>query len=93
MDSVAPPPPPPPPPAARVHHQRLSDRGTRTFSASDDSAMMRQIQATHAPDGRTVDVGPILSIIEGIFRHAAPSIDNVLNVRIRWLALIERFAS
>ncbi|KAK4750702.1 hypothetical protein SAY87_004184 [Trapa incisa] len=83
MESLAPPPPPLPQPAAarqKMGQQRSGDRSTvRTFSASDDSTMMKQIQATHAPDGRTVDVDPILSIIEGIFRHAAPSIDNVLN--------------
>ncbi|PKI66640.1 hypothetical protein CRG98_012982 [Punica granatum] len=62
-----------------MHRQRHGDRGGRMFSASDDTAMMKQIQATHTPDGRVVDVGPILSIIEGIFRRAAPSIDSVLN--------------
>ncbi|KAL9434092.1 hypothetical protein AB3S75_028847 [Citrus x aurantiifolia] len=52
----------------------------RMFAASDDSAMMKQVQATHAPDGREVDVTPILSIIEDIFRRATPSdIDGVLN--------------
>lgn len=50
------------------------------FAASDDSAMMKQIQATHSPDGRVVDVKPILGLIESIFRHAAPGIDGVLNV-------------
>ncbi|KAK4778646.1 hypothetical protein SAY86_006174 [Trapa natans] len=81
MDSVAPLIPPPLAVARKqLRPQKSGDRSTaRPFSASDDSAMMKQIQATHAPDGRTVDVGPILSIIEGIFSHAAPSIDDVLN--------------
>ncbi|KAH9776517.1 protein SIEVE ELEMENT OCCLUSION B [Citrus sinensis] len=50
----------------------------RMLSATDDSAMMKQVQASHAPDGREVDVRPILSIIEDIFRRATPStIDGV----------------
>lgn len=51
------------------------------FSSSDDGAMMKQIQATHAPDGREVDAGPILHIIEDILRRALPTIDGVLHVR------------
>ncbi|XP_030531296.1 protein SIEVE ELEMENT OCCLUSION B-like [Rhodamnia argentea] len=53
--------------------------GHRMFAVSDDSAMMKQIQATHSPDSREVNVKPILSLIESIFRHATPSIDGVLN--------------
>lgn len=49
------------------------------FAASDDSAMMKQIQATHTPDGREVDVKPILGLIESLFRHATPGIDGVLS--------------
>lgn len=55
------------------------------LSASDDLAkMMKQVLAEHAPDGHEVDVGPILSIIEDIFRCATaiPSnIDGVPNVK------------
>ncbi|KAL9438513.1 hypothetical protein AB3S75_024226 [Citrus x aurantiifolia] len=55
----------------------------RMISASDDSAkMMKQVLANHAPDGHEVDVRPILSIIEDIFRRATatPSkIDGVPN--------------
>lgn len=50
------------------------------FSASDDNAMMKQIQATHSPDSREVDVKPILHIIEDIMRHAGRSIVGVVNV-------------
>ena len=50
------------------------------FSASDDSAMMKQIQSTHTPDGRVVDVKPIIQIIENVLRHVTPNIDHVLNV-------------
>lgn len=49
------------------------------FSSSDDSAMMKQIQSTHCPDGREVDVKPIIHIIEYILHRVTPSIDGVLN--------------
>ncbi|KAM3751857.1 hypothetical protein ACB098_04G143000 [Castanea mollissima] len=48
----------------------------RMFSASDDSTMMKQIQATHAPDGREVDVNPFLHIIEDVLRRANPIVDG-----------------
>ena len=38
----------------------------RLFSTSDDSAMMKQVQGTHAPDGREIDVKPIIQIIDEI---------------------------
>ncbi|KAK7350668.1 hypothetical protein VNO77_09528 [Canavalia gladiata] len=38
----------------------------RMFSTSDDSAMMKQVQTTHAPDGREIDVKPILQIVDEI---------------------------
>ncbi|KAK9726696.1 hypothetical protein RND81_05G231300 [Saponaria officinalis] len=43
----------------------------RMFSSSDDTTMLKQIQGTHAPDGRDVDVRPILDIVEHVFRRAA----------------------
>ncbi|KAI6686631.1 hypothetical protein NL676_032544 [Syzygium grande] len=54
----------------RRHAERLM------FSSSDDNAMLKQIQATHAPDGREVDVGDLLHVIEEIFQHAKPVIDT-----------------
>ncbi|KAJ6321440.1 hypothetical protein OIU77_011503 [Salix suchowensis] len=41
------------------------------FAASDDSVMMKQIHATHAPDGRELDAKPLLNIVEDIFLRAA----------------------
>ncbi|KAJ9176285.1 hypothetical protein P3X46_011617 [Hevea brasiliensis] len=43
------------------------------FSSSDDNAMMKQIQATHAPDGREFAVRPLLHLVEDIFQRAAPT--------------------
>ncbi|XWS60341.1 hypothetical protein CRYUN_Cryun07bG0027500 [Craigia yunnanensis] len=51
----------------------------RMFSASDDSAIMKQIQSSHAPDGREIDVKPILQIIDNVLRHITPFIDHALN--------------
>ncbi|OMO94428.1 hypothetical protein CCACVL1_06011 [Corchorus capsularis] len=59
--------------------QQLLRSERRMFSASDDTAMMKQIQSTHAPDGRVVDVKPILQIIESVLRHVTPNIDRALN--------------
>ncbi|KAL5192083.1 Protein SIEVE ELEMENT OCCLUSION B [Glycine soja] len=41
-------------------------RERRMFSTSDDSAMTKQVEATHAPDGREIDVKPILQIVDEI---------------------------
>lgn len=62
--------------------QKAMKSDHRMFSASDDSTMMKQIQATHAPDGRELDVRPILLVIEDILRRATPSIDGVLHVTL-----------
>ncbi|KAA8542200.1 hypothetical protein F0562_023352 [Nyssa sinensis] len=60
---------------AKMQQLIRSDR--RMFSASDDSAMNRQIQATHTPDGREVEVKPILHVIENILHLATPAIDGI----------------
>ncbi|KAK8690800.1 hypothetical protein V6N13_074326 [Hibiscus sabdariffa] len=59
--------------------QQLVRGERRMFAASDDSAMMKQIQSTHAPDGRLVNVKPILQIVEHVLRHITPNIDHALN--------------
>ncbi|EEF47605.1 conserved hypothetical protein [Ricinus communis] len=52
---------------------RSNPRGERhMFSTSDDNAMMKQIQATHAPDGREFDVRPLLNVVEDVFQRAVP---------------------
>ncbi|KAJ1403263.1 Sieve element occlusion, N-terminal [Sesbania bispinosa] len=50
--------------AAPSKMQQRKER--RLFSTSDDSAMMKQVQATHAPDGREIEVKPIIQIIDEI---------------------------
>lgn len=44
------------------------------FSSSDDATVMKQILATHAPDGREVEVRPILKLVEDILRRATPTV-------------------
>lgn len=68
-------------PAAKPSSRQLMKRDRGMFSASDDSAMMKQIQKTHSPDGRELEVRPILHVIEAILRQVvAPGIDGVINV-------------
>ncbi|KAJ0727262.1 putative sieve element occlusion [Helianthus annuus] len=56
---------------AAMHTRR--ERGHRhLFSSSDDNAMMKNILATHAPDGTYFDVKPLLQIIEDIIHRANP---------------------
>ena len=63
-------------------------RGDRSmFSSSDDNAMMKQIQATHSPDGREVDVKPLLQITEDIFKRASHGIPGILQVQTLSLVL------
>ena len=51
------------------------------FTSSDDSAMMKQVVATHSPDGRDMDLEPILHVIEETLHHAIPaSIEGVIDV-------------
>uniref|UniRef100_A0A7N0RIT2 Protein SIEVE ELEMENT OCCLUSION B-like n=1 Tax=Kalanchoe fedtschenkoi TaxID=63787 RepID=A0A7N0RIT2_KALFE len=53
-----------------------SDR--RVFSSSEDTALMRQVQATHVPDGREIQLNPILIVIEDVVRQTSCSIDSIL---------------
>ncbi|XP_059638526.1 protein SIEVE ELEMENT OCCLUSION B-like [Cornus florida] len=48
------------------------------FVSSDDSIMMRQILATHAPDGREVNVKPLLYVVEDILRRSTLNVDGLL---------------
>ncbi|KAL5797079.1 hypothetical protein ACOSQ2_001899 [Xanthoceras sorbifolium] len=55
-----------------------SDRGM--IAMSDDNMMMKQILATHTPDGREVDVKPVFQLIEDILNRAtlqASSVDMI----------------
>ena len=61
-------------PVAAPSHRHMGRGDRRMFAASDDSTMLKQIQGTHAPDGREVDVRPILDVVEDVFRRATPTV-------------------
>ncbi|GLU02146.1 hypothetical protein SLE2022_194120 [Rubroshorea leprosula] len=52
-----------------------SDRSMLTMS--DDNVMLKQIQSTHAPDGRLVDIKPLFNLIEDILDRATQHVDTV----------------
>ncbi|KAG6525471.1 hypothetical protein ZIOFF_015427 [Zingiber officinale] len=51
-----------------------SDRGAHLFSSSDDKAVMKQIIATHSPDGREIDTRSLLRLVEDILQRATPTV-------------------
>ena len=53
-----------------------NDRGSMLMM-SDDNVVMKQIVETHAPDGREVDVKPLLHLVEDILKRATLQIDTV----------------
>ncbi|KAI4343679.1 hypothetical protein L6164_010999 [Bauhinia variegata] len=62
---------PPPLAVTAPNPKRMQQRKERRmFATSDDTAMMKQVQATHAPDGREIVVNPIIQLIEEILIHA-----------------------
>ncbi|KAI8541390.1 hypothetical protein RHMOL_Rhmol08G0056600 [Rhododendron molle] len=59
-----------------MHQLIKSDRSM--FMASDDNVMLKQIQATHNPDGRNINIKPILNLVEDILSHATLTVDSIL---------------
>ena len=59
-------------------------RERNMFTSSDDTAMMKQIQATHASDGREFSVKPLLHIVEDIFLRATtvPGITDIVQHQV-----------
>ncbi|KAJ9683328.1 hypothetical protein PVL29_019070 [Vitis rotundifolia] len=55
--------------------QKLIKFDRLKFSASEDNMMLKQIEATHEPDGREFDVKPLLHLVEQIFTCATPKSD------------------
>ena len=81
---------------ALVPHQKTR-RERNMFTSSDDTAMMKQILATHAPDGRDeFSVKPLLRIVEDIFHRAtsAPvpgSITDIVQHQVYTQPVVVRF--
>ena len=48
---------------------------------SDDNIMVKQIHATHAPDGREFDVKPLFQLVEDILNRATPGVDPLISVK------------
>lgn len=44
----------------------------RSLRMNDDTTMIKQIHATHAPDGREVEVKPIVQVIEEVVKRCSP---------------------
>ncbi|XP_068666741.1 protein SIEVE ELEMENT OCCLUSION B-like [Aristolochia californica] len=58
---------------ALAQQKALLIKGDRhMFSSSDDSVVMKQILATHSPDGRDIDVRPLLHVVEDVLQRATP---------------------
>ncbi|KAF2316541.1 hypothetical protein GH714_041882 [Hevea brasiliensis] len=54
-------------------------KGDRSMLAlSDENSMMKQIQATHAPDGREFDASRLLNIVEDILSRATLQVESTL---------------
>ena len=65
---------------ANIIFNRNHNRNRNTKQAltmSDDNVMMKQSVGTHAPDGREVDVKPLLYLVEDILKRATLQIDNL----------------
>ncbi|PPD78524.1 hypothetical protein GOBAR_DD24550 [Gossypium barbadense] len=61
-----------------THALIRGDRTTGMLTMSDDHVMMNQILATHAPDGRDVDVRPLLYLVEDILNRATEHVDFII---------------
>ena len=61
-----------------LHQLIRHDRSMITMS--DDNMMVKQIHATHAPDGREFDVKPLFQLVEDILNRATPGVDPLISV-------------
>ncbi|KAL9458281.1 hypothetical protein AB3S75_007198 [Citrus x aurantiifolia] len=53
------------------------------FTEPDDHTLLKQVQRTHLPDGRAIEVKPLIHIVEGIFKLADPSIGAISDLETR----------
>lgn len=52
------------------------------FTEPDENTLLKQVQSTHLPDGRAIEVKPLIHIVEGIFKHADPSVGAISDLVI-----------
>ncbi|RZS01010.1 hypothetical protein BHM03_00030810, partial [Ensete ventricosum] len=57
--------------AAKTH---MIKEDRHLFSSSDDSVVMKQILATHSPDGRDINTRPLLRLVEDVLQRATPTV-------------------
>ncbi|KAJ1405349.1 Sieve element occlusion, N-terminal [Sesbania bispinosa] len=71
--------------------RKMHTRAIRNiFSASDDTIMIKQIRATHAPiDGHIDDVRPLLNVVQDIFHRAASLIPDIVQGKPAQLGAIK----
>ncbi|KAF7130283.1 hypothetical protein RHSIM_Rhsim10G0033600 [Rhododendron simsii] len=55
------------------------------LTTSDDNFMMKQIMATHTPNGREFNVRPLLHVVEDVMHRATPIIPGIANARLEAL--------
>ncbi|KAI8029844.1 Protein SIEVE ELEMENT OCCLUSION B [Camellia lanceoleosa] len=56
--------------------QQLIKGDRNMLMTSNDNIMMKQIQGTHNPDGREIDVKPILHIVEDILSRTTMQVET-----------------
>lgn len=61
-----------------VPRKMQSKASRHIFSASDDTAMTKQILATHAPIDGHIDIRPLLNVVQDIFERAASLIPAIV---------------
>ena len=66
-------------PGASQQQLMKSDRSM--MGMSDDNMMMKQILATHTPNGREVEVKPVFQLIEDILNRATLQVSSGDTVR------------
>lgn len=72
--------------SARPHTLRPERERERGFFSSDDTALTKQILATHAPDIEELNVKPVLYIVEDILRLGKP-LSSETSTHVRFLFL------
>lgn len=71
--------------AAQAAQKMLVKSERHPFSSSDDASVVKQILATHTPDGREVDVRALLHIVEDVLQRSTPTV--LVVTCASWLSL------
>lgn len=60
--------------AAAAAQKMLAKSERHVFSSSDDAAVLKEILASHTPDGIEVDVRPLLHVVEDVLQRSTPTV-------------------